>query len=132
MPMQNEEEPSTVSTPESDVERDRWRESITTWQAETNERLDRGNKRLDDLDRGNLHIIKRLDSQDRQLDTVIQLSQNMQSAGRFFNRIFGFFAMIGRGIHAAAKFLWPIVALGALVWGVLYAWIHGGKPPSVG
>lgn len=117
------------------------------------ERLDRGNKRLDQLDEGQLHIIKTLNNQDAEqramrdemkrntdatrrnleaTETVIGLAQNMQSAARFFNAIFDGVTWLLHKISAASKLLWPIVALGALIWGLVYAWLHGGKPPSVG
>jgi hypothetical protein len=114
---------------------------------------DRSNSRLDALDRGQAAMIRRMDSDElergalraeirknteateatlAQTKSIRELTENMQTAGHFFNQIYGFFAMLGRGLHAVAKALWPIVALGVLIWGAVYAWISGGKPPSVG
>lgn len=132
--------------PESQAALDNWRESITEWQKETNTRLDRGNTRLDNLDRGQAHIIRRLDAQDvtitqsaedgktviDKMDTVIQLAENMQAAGRFFNSIYSGATWCVRKTSACAKVLIPIITAALLIWGAWYAYVHGGKPPSVG
>lgn len=104
------------------------------------------NLRLDALDRGQAAMIKRMDSDEIErgaLRTEIgentkatketleltkdvrDLAQNMQSAGRFFNGL-------ATGLNRVAKWLLPIVMLGLAIWGGVWAWLHGGKPPSVG
>lgn len=115
------------------------------------ERLDSGARRLDALDRGQLHMIgqldehkDRLDRQDKEIaraadaseetlrrtQKAVELAENMQSAARFFNAVYAAFAWLGGAVHRGARFLVPIVTLALLVWGAIYAWLHGGKPPS--
>lgn len=136
-----------------DAALDKWRLSMTKWQRETNDRLDQSNTRLDDLDRGQVHIIKRLDAQDverselrveiekntkttqqtlDQTTTIRELAENMQAAGRFFNSIYGGATWCVRKTSACAKVIIPIITAALLIWGALYAYVNGGKPPSVG
>jgi hypothetical protein len=114
-------------------------------------RLDRGNVRLDALDRGQAHIIKVMEEQDAErremreemkrntaktdatlagVGQVITLAENMQRAGRFFNRLYDGFAWFWSGASHVAKILVPIVTLIVLVWGMVWAYLNGGKPPS--
>lgn len=123
-------------------------------------RLDRGNARLDTLDsgqtqsnlrldaldRGQAAMIRRMDSDEverkglrdeivknteattqtlEQTHVIRQLAENMQAAGRFFNGV-------ATVLNRVAKWLLPIVMLGLAIWGGVWAWLHGGKPPSVG
>lgn len=109
------------------------------WRKQTDDRLASGNERLDALDRGQLHIISRLDAQDVEIkkagdaaaqtltetQTIRQLAENMQTAARFFNGFATF-------IHRTAKFMTPIIAMGLAIWGAIYAYTHDGKPPTLG
>lgn len=106
----------------------------------------RAEQRMSDLDDGQRHIIKqiedvnkRLDSQDEMLargasvmkqllDETVEVRKAVSGA-RWTGRVI---AACGRAVHMVVRHLAPILAFALLVWGAIYAFFNGGKPPSVG
>lgn len=101
---------------------------------------------MTDLDKGQAHIIKQIDAVNKRLDTQDDMLadgakvmkqlldettevRKAVSGARWTGRLL---AACGRGIHLIAKHLAPILAFALLVWGAIYAFLTGGKPPGAG
>lgn len=99
----------------------------------------RTEKHLQDLDKGQLHIIGRLDEQDKTLAQGGKIMRQLLDETVEVRRIVSgtkwtarFITVCGRGLYFCARHLAPILVVGLAIWGAIWAWLHGGKPPSVG
>lgn len=103
-------------------------------------------KKFAALDEGQVHIIKQLDEHKahlgRQDEMLAKGSDVMQKlldeTAAVRNAVTGtrwtvrIIKIGGRGLHVCARYLAPILIVGLAIWGAVWAWFHGGKPPSVG